>query len=250
MKYLKFLGVAIVLLGIGYIIYLKWPKRPSGWEGFNEVVLKRKLHLVEYKYHDVIFLHKNDNERKKLLMIIKYPVSVSASVDLRGFKRDSANKVITLPKPVLEEPKLDLISDETEIKAVRNGFLVSFGGARGDLLKSLVSRMRNSRNRIIVDAEKRGIIKQASTEAKGFIEDLLFHFSKEEKYDVVFSEKKQEIDNLIDIEFKEKIEASIDSLKIDFTNQEIWINIEDLNIESLDYNVIEVDNDFENRYLL
>ena len=207
MKVLKMIGAIAIIVGIGYLIYSKLPKRPSGWEGFKEVVLKRKLHLVEYKYQDVIFIHKKDNEKKKLLMIIKYPVSVSASVDLKGFKRDSINKTITLPVPILEEPELDLISEETEIKAVRNGFLVSFGGARADLLNSLISRMRDSRNRIIIDAGKRGIIKQASSEAKGFIEDLLFHFSKEEIYDVVFADSEPEIKNLIDTDFKEKIEA-------------------------------------------
>ena len=42
----------------------------------------------------------------------------------------------------------------------------------------------------------------------------------------------------------------MDSLKIDFTNQEIWINIEELNIESLESDMMEVDKDFENRFLL
>ena len=158
--------------------------KPIGIAGLQEIIKKRELHLVEYKYNDVIFLYKHDDENKKMVMVVKYPVSVSAAVDLKNIVIDTVGKKIKISNPFLKEPIIDFT--KAEPKTVRDGFVISFGGRREDLITSLQNRMMDTQKRIKEDAVKLGILIQAKEEATSFLKDLLTYFTPGENYTIEF----------------------------------------------------------------
>ncbi len=168
MKNLKLLFVFTVLLAVCFGCK---KKEPIGFAELREITKKRDLHLVEYRYHDMIFLHKKDNPNKKLRMIVKYPVTIAAYVDLKQMEIDSMKKKITLPYPDLRDANVRF--DEAEFIKVRDGMLLSFGGAREEMLELLKGRMKESQDRIAKNATDLGIRDQAKTETEAFIKDLL-----------------------------------------------------------------------------
>ena len=71
MKNFNLIGLKVVAIVFALVLNGCEPKREPIGIGSIEVLEKRELHLVKYKYHDMIFIHKKDNPEKKLRMIVK-----------------------------------------------------------------------------------------------------------------------------------------------------------------------------------
>lgn len=175
----------IVLLGITTSCK---KKKPIGIAELRKITMKRDLHLVEYRYHDMIFLYKKDNPDKKLRMIVKYPVSISAYVDLKQMLIDSIKGIVTIPQPELGKTNIEFA--KAEFISIRDGLSISLGGAREKTLKLLKTRMEESERRIMDNAIELGIYKQARTETETFIKGLLSYLNKENQYEVKFTKVK------------------------------------------------------------
>lgn len=95
MKIIKWIAALLVVIAAIAVLYNcegRKNKEQIGLAGLKKIVKKRELHLIEYKYNDMIFLYKNDDARKKLLMLVKYPTSVSATIDLQKLQIDTVSK--------------------------------------------------------------------------------------------------------------------------------------------------------------
>lgn len=173
------IGAVIVIGVIGY--FLGWFKKepePVGVGNLIEVLEQRKLHLVKYKYLDMTFLHHKDNPNKRLVMIAKYPVSISAAVDLENIIVDNSNKTIKINEPELVEPNVKF--EESEFYRVRDGFrLFVKKGDRERTLNYMKARVAESKERLKKDAIRLGILTQAKEEARKFIQDFLPSFNSD-----------------------------------------------------------------------
>ena len=239
------IGLLIAVGGFFALKHLFKPKKPNGLESFKDVVYMRKLHLIEYHYNDMIFLHKDNNANKRLLYLVKYPVSISASLDLKEMKIDTISKVISLPSPILNNPILRVESEEAEFKEVRDGFIISFKGVRKDLLNTFHEQLQSASERIKYEAIRRGILKQSKTEAKKFIKDLLYHFVKANDYSISWK-KSDSLQVLADFgnNFKEQIllHTESDNLKEKILDDKL-LNIEELDIKTIDWQMIEINHE-------
>ncbi|GAB7087512.1 DUF4230 domain-containing protein [Marinifilum fragile] len=191
MKIIKWIAALLVVIAGIAVLYNcegRKNKEQIGLAGLKKIVKKRELHLIEYKYNDMIFLYKNDDARKKLLMLVKYPTSVSATIDLQKLKIDTVSKKIIIPIPNVNQPIVSF--EKAEFIKVRDGFFISFGGSREKLLTALKNRVAESQKRIKKEAIDLGIIEQTKTEAVHFVEDILLGFNLDEIYKVSFEEEK------------------------------------------------------------
>ncbi|WP_282126693.1 DUF4230 domain-containing protein [Marinifilum flexuosum] len=191
MKFIKWIVALLVVIAGVAVLYNcegKKNKEQIGLAGLKKIVKKRELHLIEYKYNDMIFLYKKDDARKKLLMLVKYPTSVSATIDLQQLKIDSISKKIIIPNPTVNQPVVSF--EKAEFIKVRDGIFVGYGGSREKLLNALKNRIAESQKRIKKEAISLGIIEQTKTEAVHFVEDILLGFSLDEIYKVSFEEEK------------------------------------------------------------
>jgi len=208
MKIIKWIvALLAVIAGIALLYNCEGSKEQIGLAGLKKIVKKRELHLIEYKYNDMIFLYKNDDARKKLLMLVKYPTSVSATIDLQKLKIDSISKKIIIPIPIVNQPVVSF--EKAEFIKVRDGFFLSFGGSREKLLTALKNRVAESQKRIKKEAINLGIIEQTKTEAMHFVEDILLGFNLDEIYEVSFEEEKT-----APVINKEALGASSDAITI------------------------------------
>lgn len=161
-------------------------KEPIGIAELTQIIKKRDLELVEYKYNETIFLYKNDNRKKKIRFIVKFPVTVSASLDLKTIEVDSVNGKILLSRPMIKAPVIYFADERTEIIKVNDGLVLRNG--RTEILETLQNRIRETKERIRENAVSLGILTQAEEEARKFISDLLRAFNLENTYAIVFEE--------------------------------------------------------------
>ncbi|MEN0049299.1 MAG: DUF4230 domain-containing protein [Bacteroidota bacterium] len=192
-------------------------KQPIGIAELKEIIKKRELHLVEYKYNDHIFLHKKDNLNKKIHFIVKTPVSVSAAINLQEMEIDTVERIIYLPFPTIVDTIINF-GKVTEIIKVNDGLTLSNG--RKNILSTLIKRMEECKHRIAQNAIDIGILEQAQAEAEDFISDLLLAFNLEEaSYEVSFlSEEQAKTDNPFFEASKSIVELELDFMEIEDTD--------------------------------
>ena len=186
------------------------PNQPIGIAELAEIVKKRELHLVEYRYTDYMFLHKKDQLKKPIRFIVKVPVKVSAAIDLRKVAIDSIKKSIVLPIPTIVDTSMAF--EKAEVIKVRDGLSI-IGGRGQEVLLTLQNRMEECKNRVAINAIHAGIIEQAKEEAEDFINDLLFAFNIDNiNYQILFSSIGDEeklvktpdsVSNMVDIDLEE-----------------------------------------------
>lgn len=140
----------------------------------KQILSIRELHLVKHTYHDLFFLHRNNNPGKPIRAMVQVPVTITAYLDLNEveleYQGDTLRKII-LPAAVLNDPVY-----HTNLLTVREtmGFQLHAGkdlyptitAMIGDVIEVRMDTARNLAfsNRILIQAEAEG---------KEYIESLL-----------------------------------------------------------------------------
>ncbi len=140
----------------------------------EQILSIRELHLVKHTYHDLFFLHRNNDNNKAIRAVVEVPATITAYLNLKDiqlvYAGDTLTKVI-LPAAVLEEPAY--LVNRMNILETR-GFQLHAGKdlypAVGSYLADAIrARMDSARNLAISNR----ILIQAEAEGKMYIESIL-----------------------------------------------------------------------------
>jgi hypothetical protein len=185
----------------------------------EQILSIRELHLVKHTYHDLFFLHRNNNPGKPIRAMLQVPVTITAYLDLKEieleYQGDTLRKII-LPMAVLNDPVY-----HTNLLTVREtrGFQLHAGkdlyptvtAMFGDVIEARMDTARNLAlsNRILIQAEAEG---------KEYIESLLHTLGHQdvlvtfreavknkavsEYHDQKFSIRKSQFTNLKSLDYK------------------------------------------------
>jgi len=132
----------------------------------EQILSIRELHLVKHTYHDLFYLHRNNDPGKPIRAMVQVPVTLTAYLNLKEinvvYQGDSVQKVI-LPRAELHEPAYHI--NRITIRETR-GFQLHagkdlyplVGSYLGELIKARMDTARNLAiaNRILIQAEAEG----------------------------------------------------------------------------------------------
>lgn len=177
----KTLSVIFIVLSLaggiigGMTIQKRFLKdKPNDLAVFKEIVRVRELHLMNYTYQDIFFLHKNNDQNKQIKAISIVPVEVSAYINLKEIQLNYHNDTlveIRLPEPVIKEP--NYMFDNMTIKNV-SSFQIYIGkNLYVEVAKHISEIMARRKYKIEQIATAQGIIENTKTEATLYIESIL-----------------------------------------------------------------------------
>jgi hypothetical protein len=140
----------------------------------EQIISIRELHLVNHTYHDLFFLHRNNDVRKPIRAMVQMPVTITAYLNLKEvemeYHGDTLRKII-LPAAVLKDPIYH--TNQLTVRETR-GFQLHAGkdlypGVTTMMSKVINARMDTARNLALSNH----ILIQAEAEGKEYLESLL-----------------------------------------------------------------------------
>lgn len=147
---------------------------PEGRIYLREITEIKELHLVRHRYADLFFLYKKNKPQKPIVAIVQIPVTITASVDLRGIiisKKSKEEVVVLLPKAKVNQPIYEI--ENMNIRETGN-FSIQVGTRHYPLVaESLRDQINQRKDSLIHIAVANNIIEQTETGAKSWIENFL-----------------------------------------------------------------------------
>lgn len=143
----------------------------------EQILSIRELHLVKHTYHDLFFLHRNNDPSKPIRAMVQVPCTITAYLNLKEvqlvYEGDSIRKVV-LPHAILDEPIYQV--NRLTVRETRGFQLHAGKDLYPDVTAQLSSVIQNRMDTARSMALANHILLQAEAEAKEYVESLLHTF--------------------------------------------------------------------------